>query len=549
MNFHLRGGTLKGIAFGAVAFLLGMPPVVSQAQDKTRLKSIPRINLGTLLDVKHPEWRGLLASPGLQGQAVKGTYFFPGEAGDNVNYTTHPKDPRDSHWNSDPSTRGWVMDRMVQDHLNTVVMSYWSNMPQWSPMVLDSTSVPGVISAVGGRPLVIMPAIESGFDDKHPEIPHWEFKGEFPNGVSGLVERIGSLVTLFKGNMPRWAKIYDRNGQARYAVNILHVSSNLISQVPGRADDEAFARSFDVAADEVYRRYKIRVGFTLDTIGMQRYSPSPSEAGAAFERTASVLAIQGFASEVFSGLVNSSRPNQTAIDNNKNNNIQRMADWKKAAVGDWIKTGVPVILDVSNGFDGRKVWAGVGAGFWGDNLSYTDDRWRNWMSQVKRPGIKGITFNTWNGYTEGYAATSSIEHGDTVYNWLRDLMEPPPWDYTNVFYANGRPTYKVYGAICDKWLQLGADRAFGPPTSSELAAGTGRVQYFADGKAIYWSGNTGAHELHGLILKAYQNAGAFNSRLGFPTSDEEGLGDGRVNRFEHGRIEWKPGDTLGRIIY
>ena len=47
--------------------------------------------------------------------------------------------------------------------------------------------------------------------------------------------------------------------------------------------------------------------------------------------------------------------------------------------------------------------------------------------------------------------------------------------------------------IYEKWLQLGGDRGFGAPASEELPSTLGRKQYFADGKAIYWSGPTGAH--------------------------------------------------------
>src|SRR6476620_2198093 len=170
----------------------------------------------------HPELRGLLASPGFIGQPVKGTYFFPGERGENAwVYTAHPLYAGDEHWNSDPRTRGWVMDRMVDAHVNTVVMSYWSNMPQWSPMEVASTTLTGVLDAVQGRPLVVMPAIESGYDPTHPEIPHWQFSGEFPgNGAHseiapGLVRRIGWLVELFRGRMDVWARIYDRDGFPR----------------------------------------------------------------------------------------------------------------------------------------------------------------------------------------------------------------------------------------------------------------------------------------------------------------------------------------------
>ena len=184
--------------------------------------------------VLRPDLRGLLASTGFEGQPVKGTYFFAGERrNDNAGqYTTHPLDARDEQWNSDVSTRGWVMDRMVSAHVNTVVMSYWSNMPTFSPMDIQSTTLSGVLDAVQGRPLVVMPAIESGYT---PGLPSWEFSNDFPSPggfefAPGLVRRIGWLVELFSGRMSSWATIYDRDGYPRHAVHLLHVCSDLIDQ-------------------------------------------------------------------------------------------------------------------------------------------------------------------------------------------------------------------------------------------------------------------------------------------------------------------------------
>jgi hypothetical protein len=329
------------------------------------------------------------------------------------------------------------------------------------------------------------------------------------------------------------------------------------------ADDKEFARAFDEVAAQVEARYQISIGFTLDAIGNQRYSAYPNQAGAALERTRSVLAVQGFASEVFSRKVRSGprcaqqknwlecQPQDNNIDN-----LERLADWKREAVLDWVRTGVPLILDVNNGFDGRIVWSKVpeGAFYWGDNLDYTEDRWRNWMSQLKwisqlkGSGIKGITFDSWNGYTEGYAAVPSIEHGSTVVDWLMDLLEPPPWDCSHMHYVNGARTHRVYGAICKKWIELGADRGFGAPVSGELPSARGRVSYFTGGKAIYWSKATQAHEVHGSIARTYRRFGADASCLGLPISDEEATEGGRVSYFEYGRIVWQQGDTDGRII-
>jgi hypothetical protein len=129
-------------------------------------------------------------------------------------WTTHPEFIGDRHWNSDPSTRAGVLGRMSHAHVNTVVASYWSNMPQWSPMQLDATSWPALIETVQGSSLVILPAIESGFDPAHPEIPHWQFCDESPfdpatgQVAPGLVERIGSLCDMFAGRMDSWAALY-----------------------------------------------------------------------------------------------------------------------------------------------------------------------------------------------------------------------------------------------------------------------------------------------------------------------------------------------------
>src|SRR4051794_37320732 len=185
-----------------------------------------------------PEQRGLLASPGLDGQPVKGVYFFPGEASKNLDlYTTHPLLADDLRWNSDPCSRARVMERIAASHANTVVMSWWGNMDRWSPMTIDPTSVSAVLDAVKGRQLVIMPAIECGFKPDEPELSHWEFAKDFPspspNGppAPGLIERIGELVKLFRDRdrMERWARLYDREGRPRYAIQLLHV----YSAVPG----------------------------------------------------------------------------------------------------------------------------------------------------------------------------------------------------------------------------------------------------------------------------------------------------------------------------
>jgi len=410
-----------------------------------------------------------------------------------------------------------------------------------------------VLDAVEGRPLVVLPAIESG--------KKWQFAGEFPTDASGepapgLVDRIGDMVTLFKGRMQLWAQLYDRDGQPRYAVNILHVASNPLasaSMLPGHVAGDEFAAGFDAVAASVEKRFGIRVGFTLDAIAGQAYGADPATNGAALERTRSVLAIQDFEPEVWSGVVKSSPPCPShiascvpAYDNNTSN-LAAITDWKRARTSAWLATGVPVVLSVSNGMDGRFVWAKNGDGYWGDNLDGTDDRFRNWVSEMKQRGLAGITFDTWNGYTEGYAAVLSVEHEDTVYSWLTHLFRPDPRRCNHMHFASGVPTHRVYGAICSKWVSLGADRHIGAPITEELPTARGRVSDFAGGRSIYWSHATGAHEVHGVIARTYRAIGADASCLGLPVHNEEPYASGRRSRFEHGEITWSPGATLGQV--
>ena len=67
---------------------------------------------------------------------------------------------------------------------------------------------------------------------------------------------------MFRDDMNRWAQIYDLNGEARYAINILHACSD-----QGRLNDAAFASGFGAVAAQIEAQYRIKVGFTLDTIG------------------------------------------------------------------------------------------------------------------------------------------------------------------------------------------------------------------------------------------------------------------------------------------
>lgn len=486
---------------------------------------------------------------------IKGVYFFPGNSRSDWSqtYTSFPFLPEDLGWNNSSHNRETVMQRMVDAHVNTVVMSYWGDedaMRGWSPMDIGTGAqvIDQTMTAMAGKPLVMMPALESGFDSDHPEYAHWQVVDATAQSLATRVLQVANVLSKYQS---QWARVYDRAGTPRFAVELIHAASNVAGTAP------EFASLLQQAAQIVRDSTSpaIDVGFFLDPVpGIGRVTPT-FDTASYYEAQPAILGIQGFEGEVFSGkIINGSPP----YDNNVTQ-LPAIADWKRDALRRWVATPLPVIADVSNGYDARFVFGCgkldahgnlVTCGFWGDNFNYTDDRWRNWVSEMKGGGVKGIVVDTWNGYTEGYAVVPTRSHGSTVREWFTDLLEPDPRYCDHMHYVNFQASHRVYGAICEKWVALGADRGFGAPTTEEGPTGptgqAGRVSYFENGKGIWFGApnRAEAYELHGQIYSLYVAKGGASSYLGLPLSDESSssawCAGGRYNAFEHGWIDWCP---------
>ena len=273
-----------------------------------------------------------------------------------------------------------------------------------------------------------------------------------------------------------WAKVYDQHGQPRYAVQLIGVASN--KMITGHD----FVSWLDTLAESVSQGLSAPIGFMIDP-GLEQtmvsngmgYTPKPGLTPAS--DACSFLAIQGFISEIQTpelvfcnatpycdnnGLLPADHPPGA---DNKPNREQIAADKRKRLAG-WIGVGLPVVVDVNPGYDGHYIFGGVvphtnsctrqagcvigicasdnqchfGTGYWGDNAFYYDDYFRNYMSQLRGMGNVGITFNSWNQYTEGSVAVPAFRvpfpniaqgtgHWDSVqFNWLKDI------------YATGSPT-------------------------------------------------------------------------------------------------------------
>jgi hypothetical protein len=114
----------------------------------------------------------------------------------------------------------------------------------------------------------------------------------------------------------------------------------------------------------------------------------------------------------------------------------------------------------------------------------------------------------------------------------------------SIYWTPDTGAHEVHGAILQKWASLGWERSdLGYPTTDESITpdGIGRFNHFQYG-SIYWTPDTGAHEVHGAIRDKWAQLGWERSDLGYPTTDESVTPDGigRFNHFQHGSIYWTP---------
>ncbi len=378
-----------------------------------------------------PRW-GRLANCGFEGRRIKATLFFPGQARDGTNpygctpapaenlslYTVMPRDQAYLRWSEQRANQTFALDQMVEAGLNVISMSSWGEdyLPcgeswgPWAPMQTSTTSHAELFRVVTGKPLLVVPFIESrGNWNLYNEFPRWTDGRVAP----GTVAQIINLVNRYLRNAAhpewreRWARVYDRRGDPRYAVACIHAASNRLAA----GDHAAFVQGFDLVAGEVFAATGIHVGFFIDalppgTFAPGTFRPSPEETGPHLKKTDSILGIQCFIPEIWQ------MGSPTTAD--------RIA-WKRDFSRRWSETGIPFLMDVSPGYDAHLVFPG--SAYYGFTTVWLDA-----LEQMVRDfGGDGYVYNSWNGFTEGMAAMPLQRQygGDRYYQWLKCLSLTP----------------------------------------------------------------------------------------------------------------------------
>jgi hypothetical protein len=159
--------------------------------------------------------------------------------------------------------------------------------------------------------------------------------------------------------------------------------------------------------------------------------------------------------------------------------------------------------------------------------------------------LRHVTLTNVLGLPKSAMPTGNAQNPDMITQFERG----------RIYQAAHTGAFEVHGLIHEHYLALGGPTGMlGLPVSDEEpvrnAAGAeiGRVSSFEKG-SIYFSGPTGAHEVHGMILDAYRKLGGPAGELGFPITDERNAANGiAYSAFQNGVLVWRGGWTSAKAI-
>ncbi len=114
----------------------------------------------------------------------------------------------------------------------------------------------------------------------------------------------------------------------------------------------------------------------------------------------------------------------------------------------------------------------------------------------------------------------------------------------SIYFHPDTDAHVISGPILARWQELGEESGpLGYPISdtSLTSDRVGQFSHFQNG-SIYWSPQTGAHEIRAAIRARWAELGSERSALGYPVSGKRKTPDqtGFYNDFQRGRITWTP---------
>ena len=155
---------------------------------------------------------------------------------------------------------------------------------------------------------------------------------------------------------------------------------------------------------------------------------------------------------------------------------------------------------------------------------------------VGRPSLGGAIGAHWQALGGAYSVLGQAVNTE----YTAPNAQKVDYQGGRIYWTGGTGAQEVHGLIGQLYDATGASGGYlGVPTTDEHDVRGGRANRFTAG-AIYWSGATGAHAVQGLIAQKYDAMGADGSVLGLPRTDESAVPGGRMSSFVIGDVYWSP---------
>ena len=359
--------------------------------------------------------------------------------------------------NIDPEMYMWELNRSVR-HVETrnaepeclVLSEFYEENNCWSFSVPkkdggfwdatnDSREV--VFQTALLKDMTVVPVIE--------ESMNFTFSPFFPNQSHILKNRIKKLLGKY-GNYESWLEMYDKNGERRKAVFLLHA---IYYGFPMAKDLE---NEFDVIADEIFNETGHKIGFILDTsplgetsydmgsgVPFHNYTNANLIGGTYVPQPEDLRDINSFlAINPFNITSDTGIPSNTDVSEvcSYIQNPLLFDDAIRLCNSDlWLKywyeeSGLPLIATVVPGFDDRLARPGFSQ-YYGDS-----DLWNHIMEKsVRQYNTAGITLDIWNGFTEGYVFVPMLPFFN---KWNITRTGHENYEFAKTLFGKGK--YNIY---------------------------------------------------------------------------------------------------------
>ncbi len=333
---------------------------------------------------------GSIANVGHDGDATRGIFFFAGERNTRSPYS-HLQPV--TEWNNE--NVGKIFDEIKNTNVNVIKLSWWGDeneTEQWAPTINTESVNRKVFEEAGKRDMLVAPVIEVS--------PNFEFWKDFPDNTDKLEDRITTLLSQF-GREENWLKMYNRNGEKRTVIQLIET----IHGTP--VDEDKFADTFDLVVDKILQKTGIAIGFVID--------PTPLPAHGSYEGPnekklfdkKSILGVGAY--NIFS---------DGESEKERFENAQKVMER-------WISSGIPVVLPLVTEFNDEGTDRIHTQKF--GNTAEWRTRLKDFVAKYANQ-VKGISFDSWNTFTEGGAVTPTVEYGDKNLQFAREILATPAFN-------------------------------------------------------------------------------------------------------------------------